>query len=147
MHEIYDGCIIGAALFAKRFVIRSSVSPMISSCTKMLRFLASKEVGSPSSRCKLGMSRFLYADCHSPYYHITRSCEGSIITEAFRSNRATNVVLPQPVGPATMHVKGCFQRGSISVNEFSSGCRVLLLFQRRCAATVGEYFALPIEVG
>ena len=39
----------------------------------------------------------------------------------FRSKRATNVVLPQPVGPATMHVKGCFQRGSMCVNEWLSG--------------------------
>ena len=43
--------------------------------------------------------------------------EGSIIVEAFRSNRATNIVFPQPVGPAMMHVKGCFQRGSMWVNE------------------------------
>ena len=67
--------------------------------------------------------------------------------EEFRSNRVTNVVLPQPVGPATMHVKGCFQRGSMWVNEWSSGCRFLLHFQRRRAETVGEYFALPVEVG
>ena len=60
--------------------------------------------------------------------------------EEFRSNRATNVVLPQPVGPATM-------RGSMGVNEWSSGCRFLLHFQRRRAETVGEYFALPVEVG
>ena len=76
-----------------------------------------------------------------------RSGEGSIIVEAFRSNRATNVVLPQPVGPATMHVKGCFQRGSMWVNEWSSGGRVLLHFPKRRAETVGEYFALPVEVG
>ena len=73
--------------------------------------------------------------------------EGSIIVEAFRSNRATNVVLPQPVGPAMMHVKGCFQRGSMWVNELSSGGRILLHFQRHRAETVGKYFALPIEVG
>ena len=42
-----------------------------------------------------------------------RSGGGSIIAEALRSKRATNVVLPQPVGPATMHVKGCCQRGSM----------------------------------
>ena len=131
----------------KKFVTRSSVSAMRSSSTTMLRLLASKEVDSPSSRCKLGMSRFSYADCHSPYYHVTRPGEGSITVEAFRSNRATNVVLPQPVGPATMHVKGCFQRGSMWVNEWSSGCRLLLHFQRRRAETVGEYFALPVEVG
>ena len=65
--------------------------------------------------------------------------------EEFRSNRVTNVVLPHPVGPATMHVKGCFQRGSMWVNERSSGCRFLLHFQRRRAETVGEYFALPVE--
>ena len=64
----------------------------------------------------------------------------------FRSNRATKVVLPQPVGPATMHVNGCFQRGSMWVNELSSGCRVLLHFQRRRGETIGEYFALPVEV-
>ena len=67
--------------------------------------------------------------------------------EAFRSNRATNVVLPQPVGPATMHVKGSFQRGSMWVNEWSSGGHVLLHSQGRRADTVGEYFALPVEVG
>ena len=78
---------------------------------------------------------------------LTRSGEGSIIVEEFRSNRVTNVVLPQPVGPATMHVKVCFQRGSMWVNEWSSGCRFLLHFQRRRAETVGEYFALPVEVG
>ena len=63
--------------------------------------------------------------------------------EAFRSNRATNVVLPQPVGPATIQVKGCFQRGSMSMN----GRHILLQFQRCRAETVGEYFALPVEVG
>ena len=67
--------------------------------------------------------------------------------EAFRSNRATNVVLPQPVGPATIQVKGCFQRGSMSMNELSSGRHILLQFQRSRAETVGEYFALPVEVG
>ena len=67
--------------------------------------------------------------------------------EAFRSNRVTNVVLPQPVGPATMHVKGCFQRGSMCENEWLSGGRVLLHFQRRPAETVGKYFLLPVEVG
>ena len=72
--------------FVKRFVTRSSVSAMSSSSTTMLRLLASKEVGSASSRCKLGMSRFSYADCHSPQYHVTRPGEGSIIVEAFRSN-------------------------------------------------------------
>ena len=36
--------------FVKRFVTRSSVSAMRSSSTTMLRLLASKEVGSPSSR-------------------------------------------------------------------------------------------------
>ena len=66
---------------------------------------------------------------------------------AFRSNRATNVVLPQPVGPATMHVKGCFQRGSMWMTEWSSRRRVLLQVQRRRAETVGEYFALRVEVG
>ena len=76
-----------------------------------------------------------------------RSGEGSIIVEAFRSNRATNVVLPQPVDPATMQVKGCFQRRSMWVNEWSSGGGVFLHFQRRCAETVAEYFALPVEVG
>ena len=40
-----------------------------------------------------------------------------------------------------MHVKGCFQRGSMWVNERSSGCRFLLHFQRRRTETVGEYFA------
>ena len=74
------------------------------------------------------------------------SGEGSIIVEAFRSNRATKVVLPQPVSPATMHVNGCFQRGSMWVNEWSSGCRVLLHFQRRRAETIGKYIALPLEV-
>ena len=67
--------------------------------------------------------------------------------EAFRSNRATNVVLPQPVDPATIHVKGCFQRGPMSMNELSSGRHILLQFQRCRADTVGEYFALPVEVG
>ena len=67
--------------------------------------------------------------------------------EAFRSNRATNVVLRQPVGPATIQVKGCFQRGSMSMNELSPGRHILLLFQRCRAETVGEYFALPVEVG
>ena len=52
--------------FVMRFVTRSSVSAMRSSRTTMLRLLASKGVGGPSSRCKLGMSRFSYADCHSP---------------------------------------------------------------------------------
>ena len=66
--------------------------------------------------------------------------------EVFRSNRATNVVLPQPVGPATIHVKWCFQRGSMSMNELSSGRHILLQFQRCRAETVGEYFALPVEV-
>ena len=66
--------------------------------------------------------------------------------EAFRSNRATNVVLPQPVGQATTQVKGCFQRGSMWVNEWSSGDRIILHFQRRRADNVGEYFALPVEV-
>ena len=66
--------------------------------------------------------------------------------EAFRSNRATKVVLPQPVGPATMHVKGCFQRGSLWVNELSSGGRGRFHFQRHRADNVGKYFALPIEV-
>ena len=65
LHEIYDGCITMVALFVKWFVTRPSVSAMRSSSTTMLRLLASKEVGSPSSRCKLGMSRFSYADCHS----------------------------------------------------------------------------------
>ena len=77
----------------------------------------------------------------------TCSDEGSIIVEAFRSNRATNVVLPQRVGPATKHVKGSFQRGSMWVNDWSSVCRVLLQFQRRRAETVGKYSALPIELG
>ena len=67
--------------------------------------------------------------------------------EAFRGNRATNVVLPQPVWPVTMHVKGCFQRGSMWVKEWSSVCRVLLQFQRRRADTVGEYVSLPVKVG
>ena len=66
--------------------------------------------------------------------------------EAVRSNRATNVVLPQPVGLATMHLKGCFQHGSMWANEWLSGCRVLLYFQRHRAETVGEYFALPVEL-
>ena len=39
---------------------------------------------------------------------------GSIMAAAFRSRRATNVVLPQPVGPATIHVNGCCQRVSMS---------------------------------
>ena len=66
--------------------------------------------------------------------------------DAFRSNRVKTVVLPQPVGPATMHVKGCFQRGSMLVNEWLSGGRVLLHFQRRRAETVGKYLALPVDV-
>ena len=66
LHEIYDGCITVVAFFVKRFVMRSSVSAMKSSITTMLRLLASKEVGSPSSRSNLGMSRLSYADCHSP---------------------------------------------------------------------------------
>ena len=66
--------------------------------------------------------------------------------EACRSNRATNVVLLQPVGPATMDVKVCFERGSMWVNKWASGGRVILHFQRRCADTVGEYLALPVEV-
>ena len=32
------------------------------------------------------------------------------------------------------------------MNEWSSGCRVLLHFQRRRAETVAEYFALPVDV-
>ena len=67
--------------------------------------------------------------------------------EAFRSNRATNVVLPQPVGPAMIQVKGCFQRGSMSMNELSSGRHILLQFQRCRAETVGEYVALPVDAG
>ena len=66
LHEIYDGCKTAVAFFVKKFVVRSSVSAMISAITTMLRLLASKEVGSPSSRPNLGMSRFSYADCHSP---------------------------------------------------------------------------------
>ena len=61
--------------------------------------------------------------------------------EAFLSNRATNVVLPQPVGPATMHVNGCFQRGSMSTSEqavlrlrlFNSNVGPLILHQRSIA--------------
>ena len=75
------------------------------------------------------------------------SDEGSVIVEAFRSNRVPNVVLPQPVGLATMHLKGCFPSGSMWVNEWLSGGRVLLHFQRRRAETVWKYFALPVEVG
>ena len=69
--------------------------------------------------------------------------------EAFRSNRATNVVLPQPVGPVTMHVKECFQRGSIWVNEWSSGGHVLLHFQRRMKGdtTCMVYGDLPDILG
>ena len=78
---------------------------------------------------------------------MTRSGEGSIIVEELRSNGATNLVLPQPFGPATMHVKGCFQCGYMRVNECSAGCRFLLHFQRRRAETVGDYFALAVEVG
>ena len=78
---------------------------------------------------------------------LTCSDEGSIIVEAFRSNRATNVVLPQPVAPATKHVNGSFQRGSIWVNDWSTGRRVLSHFQRRRAKSVCKYFALPVEVG
>ena len=37
-----------------------------------------------------------------------------------------------------MHVKGCFQRGYMCVNEWLSGGRVLLHFQRRRAETVGK---------
>ena len=32
-------------------------------------------------------------------------------------------------------------------NEWLSGGRVLLHFQRRRAETVGKYFAVPVEVG
>ena len=39
-----------------------------------------------------------------------------------------------------MHMKLCFPSGSTWVNEWSSGCRVLLHFQRRRVETVGEYF-------
>ena len=73
-----------------------------------------------------------------PVIPLTGSGAGSIMPEAFRSNRATNVVLPQPVGPATIQVKGCFQRGSMSMNELSSGRHILLQFQRCRAETVGE---------
>ena len=66
---------------------------------------------------------------------------------AFRSNRATHVVLPQPVGPATMQVKGCFKRGSMWMTDWLSRRHVLLHFQRRRGETGGEYFALPVEVG
>ena len=33
------------------------------------------------------------------------------------------------------------------VIEWSSGCRILIHFQRHRAESVGEYFALPVEVG
>ena len=66
----------------------------------------------------------------------TCSGEGSITVEALRSNRATDVVFPQPVGPATKHVNGSFQRGSMWVNDWSTGRRVLLHFQRRRARSV-----------
>ena len=124
-----------------RSVTRPSVSAIRSSNTTTLRLPASKDEGNPSCRCRLGISRFSYADCH-----VTRSGVGSIMPEAFRNIRATNVVFPQPVGPATTHVKGCFQRGSMSMNEVSSGRHILLQFQRCRAETVGEYFALPVEV-
>ena len=130
-----------------RSVTCPSVSAIRSSNTTTLRLSASKDEGNPSCRCRFGISRFSYADCHSPEYYVTRSGAGSIMPEAFRSNRATNVVLPQPVGPATIHVKGCFQRGSMSMNEVSCGRHILLQFQRCRAETVGEYFALPVEVG
>ena len=77
----------------------------------------------------------------------TCSDEGSITVEAFRSNRATDIVFPQPVGPATKHVNGSFQRGSMWVNDWSTGRRVLLHFQRRRARFVCKYFALLVEVG
>ena len=48
---------------------------------------------------------------------MTCSGAGLIMEGAFRSKRATKVVFPQPVGPATIQVKGCFQRGSISITE------------------------------
>ena len=35
----------------------------------------------------------------------------------------------------------------MSINEVSSGRHILLQFQRCRAETVGEYFALPVEVG
>ena len=77
----------------------------------------------------------------------TCSDEGSITVEAFRSNRATYVVFPQPVGPATKHVNGSFQRGSMWVNDWSTGRLVLLHFQRRRTRFVCKYFALPVEEG
>ena len=98
-----------------RFVTRPSVSAMRSSSTTSPRLPSlSNDVGNPSSSRMLGMSRFSFAACHSPYYHVMRSGGGSIMAAAFRSRRATNVVLPQPVGPATIHVNGCCQRVSMS---------------------------------
>ena len=66
MHEIYDGSITVVAFFREEVRHALVGFGMRSSSTKILRLLASKEVGSPSSECKLGMSRFSYADCHSP---------------------------------------------------------------------------------
>ena len=34
----------------------------------------------------------------------------------------------------------------MSINEISPGRHILVQFQRCCAETVGEYFALPVEV-
>ena len=49
-----------------RSVTRPSVSAIRSSNTTTLRLPASKDVGNPSCSCRLGISRFSYADCHSP---------------------------------------------------------------------------------
>ena len=69
----------------------------------------------------------------------TCSDEGSITVEAFRSNRATDVVIPQPVGPATKQVNGSSQSGSMWVNDWSTGRLVILHFQRRRARFVCKY--------
>ena len=63
-----------------RFVTRPSVSAMRSSSTTSPRLPSlSNDVGNPSSRRMLGMSRFSYAACHSPQYHVMHSGGGSIM--------------------------------------------------------------------
>ena len=51
------------------------------------------------------------------------------------------------MGPATIHVKGCFQRGSISNTEQLLFTPSFLYVQLRCTISVGENFALSVEIG
>ena len=78
---------------------------------------------------------------------LTRSGGGSIKSKEFFSSRATNVVLPQPVGPATIHVKGCFQRGSIAKTEQLLFKPSFLYVQWRRTIFVVDYFTISIEMG